>query len=140
MRLINSLWTDENNNTWPAGIGEAEAARRSATLVDCRNCTYCTDCAGCTACTACTDCADFKSNPNRYAYGPIGSRNATATSYWTSKEDLLIVAGCFAGTVEDFLEKVKETHGNNEHGKHYRRFIRAVNAIIRMPIVTTTKK
>lgn len=53
-------------------------------------------------------------------YGPLGSRESFIT---VCKEQNLIMTGCFCGTKEEFLESVTKTHGDNEHGINYRRFI-----------------
>ena len=38
----------------------------------------------------------------------------------TKDEKIFVIVGCFAGTIDEFERKVKETHGDNEHGKAYR--------------------
>ena len=49
----------------------------------------------------------------------IGSRNDTVT-FMRSKELKIIVAvGCFKGSIDEFEEKVKRTHGENEHAQAY---------------------
>ena len=50
----------------------------------------------------------------------IGSRDDTVTFMRAKDEKILVIVGCFAGTIDEFSEKVKETHGDNEHGKAYR--------------------
>ena len=50
----------------------------------------------------------------------IGSRDDTVTFMRTKDEKIFVIVGCFAGTIEEFDEAVKETHGDNEHGKAYR--------------------
>ena len=52
--------------------------------------------------------------------GPIGSRDSFVT---ICKDQNLIMAGCFCGTKKEFLKSVEDTHGDNEHGKNYRRLI-----------------
>ena len=52
------------------------------------------------------------------AIGPIGSRCAML-SLWLTDKGPMVKAGCFTGTLEEFAEAVKETHGDNEHGKEY---------------------
>ena len=51
---------------------------------------------------------------------PIGSRNDVVYFMRTKDEKIFVIVGCFAGTIEEFDEAVKETHGDNEHGKAYR--------------------
>ena len=51
--------------------------------------------------------------------GGIGSRNGT-TTFFNCKDGLVrVVCGCFFGTLDEFAEKVKKTHGDNEHAKVY---------------------
>ena len=55
--------------------------------------------------------------------GPIGSRNGTTTFFRAKVSDgfaISVCCGCFCGTVDEFRAKVKQTHGDNKHGKAYR--------------------
>ena len=52
------------------------------------------------------------------AIGPIGSRCAMVT-LWITDKGPMVRAGCFTGTLDEFAEAVKKTHGDNEHGKEY---------------------
>ena len=54
--------------------------------------------------------------------GPIGSRNGYTTIYHTNK-GLFVRCGCFHGTIDEFADKVQETHGGNKHGKSYKALI-----------------
>ena len=49
----------------------------------------------------------------------IGSRDDTVTFMQAKDEKIIVAVGCFAGTIDEFSEKVKETHGDNEHAKAY---------------------
>ena len=49
----------------------------------------------------------------------IGSRNDTITFMRSKELKIIVIVGCFSGTLEEFEEKVKETHGENEHAKAY---------------------
>lgn len=54
--------------------------------------------------------------------GPIGSRNGTTTFFrerLSAGFAVSVCCGCFHGTVDEFRAKVRETHGNNKHGKAY---------------------
>ena len=53
-----------------------------------------------------------------FQIGPIGSRCAYLIAYLTDK-GIFVRAGCFFGTRDEFLEKVKETHGENAHAREY---------------------
>ncbi len=50
--------------------------------------------------------------------GPIGSRYSYFTSYITDA-GVMLRAGCFFGTVEEFKAKLIQEHGENNHRKEY---------------------
>ncbi|MEI3499936.1 MAG: hypothetical protein V8Q39_00195 [Anaerovoracaceae bacterium] len=52
--------------------------------------------------------------------GPVGSRNKYTTFYRNKNEKIEVRCGCFNGIIEEFLEKVAETHGENKHASVYR--------------------
>ncbi len=52
--------------------------------------------------------------------GPIGSRDAITTFYRRNDGAIMVVCGCFHGTLAEFEEKVSETHEDNEHAMAYR--------------------
>ena len=60
-------------------------------------------------------------------FSKVGSRNDTLTAFRT-KTGFSIKVGCFLGSLELFIEKVKETHGDNKYAKEYR----AVAEVIRV--------
>ena len=51
--------------------------------------------------------------------GRIGSRAAFTTFFKNKSAGITVACGCFLGTIAEFREKVKETHGNNKHAKMY---------------------
>ena len=51
---------------------------------------------------------------------PIGSRNDVTTFFKTKDNNIGVKCGCFTGTIDDFLEAVNETHGENRHAKAYK--------------------
>jgi hypothetical protein len=61
--------------------------------------------------------------------GPIGSRNATTTFYQTNN-GIYVACGCFNGTIDEFAEKVKETHKENKHAVMYELAIELAKAQI----------
>ena len=64
------------------------------------------------------------SKTNEYLiYGPIGSRSAFITII---KDQNYISTGCWSGTKEEFIKRVKETHGNNQYAKDYLALIKFV--------------
>lgn len=141
MKLIDNRWVDDNNNSWNADIETEESVqKKSNTLLDCSNCSDCSDCINCTYCSDCTkcsnctwcsscsscsdcsDCSGFKTNPQRITSERIGSRNSQKTYYWTEEHEQ-VVCGCFKGTLDEFEQRVKEVHGDNEHGIAYQKWI-----------------
>lgn len=55
--------------------------------------------------------------------GPIGSEGGTLTIYRT-ENDVGINRGCFTGTLDEFEEAVKHTHGKSIYGKEYKLIIK----------------
>ena len=52
--------------------------------------------------------------------GPIGSRNGFTTFYRDKDNEITVKCGCFLGKMEQFREKVEQTHGDSKHGQVYR--------------------
>jgi hypothetical protein len=50
--------------------------------------------------------------------GPIGSRSDYLMSYMTDC-GIVLKAGCFTGTVDEFRAKLAQTHGENKHAREY---------------------
>ncbi len=59
--------------------------------------------------------------------GPIGSRD-DYLSAWLADAGVLVTAGCFHGTLDEFRAAVEATHGNNEHGREYAAAIALIEA------------
>ena len=59
--------------------------------------------------------------------GPIGSRNSYTNIFHTDK-GIFVRCGCFEGSLNEFSEKVKETHGESKHAKDYLALIDFVKA------------
>ena len=101
---------------------------------DCSDCLGCRYCSGCTRCARCSGCTGYKTNPARYVSPSIGSRSANTSVYWTTKDDVQVVCGCFRGSLETFEEAVKKTHKNNPvHRKNYLLLISVVRTLINTP-------
>ena len=49
----------------------------------------------------------------------FGSRNRSTTMFRTKNGDIAVSCGCFGGTLEEFENKVKETHGDNKFAREY---------------------
>lgn len=62
--------------------------------------------------------ANIRSNEDILWVSRIGSRLDTTVIYRT-QTDIQVVCGCFLGTLEEFADKVKERHGDNQYGKEY---------------------
>jgi len=106
---VNSNWESDNS-----------------TNTGCWNCWNCRDCRDCRDCSS---CRDFQTNPERITSPIIGSRDSQTTYYWTDETEQ-IICGCFKGTMEEFEDAIKETHGDNEHGKSYMNWIKRVKNYI----------
>ena len=50
--------------------------------------------------------------------GPLGSRKAYTTCYKTDK-GVYVQCGCFRGTLDEFVAKVKQKHQGNPHERDY---------------------
>jgi hypothetical protein len=64
-------------------------------------------------------------NPERITSPKLGSRNLQTTYYWTEEKEQ-IVCGCFQGSLQEFENKVKKTHDDNDFAKGYFKWIEAV--------------
>ena len=51
--------------------------------------------------------------------GAIGSRDSVTTFFRTKEKKIKVVCGCFYGTIAEFAEKVKQSHGDSKHAKTY---------------------
>ena len=59
--------------------------------------------------------------------GPVGSRADYLVVYLTNA-GIYITAGCWHGTRDEFSERVRETHGENEHGREYASALALIDA------------
>jgi hypothetical protein len=59
--------------------------------------------------------------------GPVGSRDDYLVVYLTNA-GIYITAGCWHGTRDEFSERVRETHGENEHGREYASALALIDA------------
>ncbi len=53
----------------------------------------------------------------------MGSRNDVTTFFRNANNQISVVCGCFYGTIDEFAEQVKKTHGDNKHAHDYNRAI-----------------
>lgn len=67
-----------------------------------------------------TDNAEVTGNADCMLIGRIGSRSDFTTFFKDKDGGISVKCGCFSGTIEEFREKVEETHGTNtKHAKVY---------------------
>lgn len=64
--------------------------------------------------------ADVFSPNHVMTIGAIGSRNDFTTFCRGKDKQIMVKCGCFNGTIDEFVEKVKQTHGNNKYALVYR--------------------
>ena len=62
-----------------------------------------------------------------FMIGPIGSESRTFMAYITSQGPR-IRAGCFFGTREEFLARLKNKHGGNAHAQEYMAALALIDA------------
>ena len=128
MKKEGDWFVDERGNEWSALLySEEKAEKLSATLI---NCNDCSGCSYCSYCSGCSGCSYYKENPCRILSKRIGSRKDQTSIYWTTKEDVQVICGCFRGSLLEFKKAVKETHGENEFGKEYSHFIKLAEYVI----------
>ena len=65
-----------------------------------------------------------------FQLGPMGSRNAMLVLFRCTKTTV-VRAGCFTGTVAEFVAAVKKTHGKSRHAKDYAAALAFVEALWR---------
>ena len=67
----------------------------------------------------CGDAEVYSAN-HIFSIGPVGSRDGHTTFYRNKNKKIEVRCGCFNGRIEEFIEKVAETHGKNKHASVYR--------------------
>ena len=60
-----------------------------------------------------------ESNNDLCLFNYFGSSNRTTTAFKTRDGNIGVRCGCFQGTLQQFREKVKETHGTNDYAVEY---------------------
>ena len=66
------------------------------------------------------DNAQVYSSKHVLLVGLIGSRNDYTTFFRNQNRGISVSCGCFLGEIDEFIEKVIETHGENKHASVYR--------------------
>ncbi len=64
----------------------------------------------------------------------IGSRFGTTTICKDKNGGIQVSCGCFLGSLDEFENKVKETHGDNKYGKEYAALIELVKIHFEMEV------
>ena len=49
----------------------------------------------------------------------FGSENRNTTMFRTKNGDIYVCCGCFEGSLKEFADNVKETHGSSKYAKEY---------------------
>lgn len=70
--------------------------------------------------------AYVESNNDFCYFSKFGSENRSTTFFRTKNGKIFVTCGCFKGTLEEFVEKVKETHGDNIYAKEYLAIVEVV--------------
>ena len=52
-------------------------------------------------------------------FSGFGSEYRTTTAFFDEKINIRIICGCFTGSLTEFREQVKQTHGDSKNGKLY---------------------
>ena len=73
-----------------------------------------------------------------FQIGPIGSRCAYLVSYMTD-QGIKVRAGCFFGSLDEFISAVLETHGINEHRLEYDAAVQMIKSHAAIWTPTTTE-
>lgn len=63
--------------------------------------------------------ARVKTNDGLCTFTYFGSENRPTTAFKTKDGGINVRCGCFQGTLQQFREKVKETHGTNDYAVEY---------------------
>ena len=63
--------------------------------------------------------AQISSTADYICFKGFGSVNRNTTMFKTKNGDIYVCCGCFEGSLKEFEEKVKETHGNTKYAKEY---------------------
>ena len=63
--------------------------------------------------------AQVKTNDDLCIFTYFGSGNRPTTAFKTKDGGINVKCGCFQGTLQQFREKVKETHGTNDYAVEY---------------------
>lgn len=71
------------------------------------------------------DNAQVSGNADYICLKGFGSRNRNTTMFRAKSGNICVSCGCFIGSLQEFENKVKETHGNNKFAKEYLALVEA---------------
>ena len=77
--------------------------------------------------------ADIKSNDDFCFFSGFGSERRDTTFFKTRYKEIFVVCGCFRGTLEEFVRRVKETHKNGKYAKEYLAIVEVVKIRFGLP-------
>lgn len=63
--------------------------------------------------------AEISTTEHVLVVGPIGRRHGYTVFYRNATNSISVKCGCFQGSLENFIEKVRETHKDNKYAKLY---------------------
>ena len=64
--------------------------------------------------------------------GAIGSRSDFTTFYRGKDQQIMVKCGCFNGNIDEFINKVQETHGDNKYALVYRAAVEVAKLQIKL--------
>lgn len=67
--------------------------------------------------------AEIKAPKDTFWISAIGSRYGTTTFFRCEDGKVRVTCGCFYGDLDEFLAKVEKTHGDNKHGRVYKKAV-----------------
>ena len=70
--------------------------------------------------------AEVCGNADYLCFKGLGSENRNTTFFKCKDGHIHVSCGCFSGNIEEFENKVKETHGDNKYAKEYLTCIQVV--------------
>ena len=76
---------------------------------------------------------EFGEFQEMYTAGGFGSEGRTTYFFYMANGGVCVRCGCFAGSIDEWEEKVNKTHGNSVLAKSYLLIGKAVRAICEKP-------
>lgn len=70
--------------------------------------------------------ADIENDNEHCGFDGFGSCNRHTHAYMTKEKKVEIICGCFRGSIEEFENKVEETHSGTVYEKQYKSIINVI--------------